>query len=178
MKTKDKTMTLDDIDLKILMILQADARQTYTAISKTLGLAHSTVYDRMKRMERLKIIRKYTTIVDIEKTGTRNITAIMTVYTDPKESDAVAERLCEAPEVMDLYTSLSEELLIIAKVVSESQERLHDFIADSVAPLPGVMRIRTSIITKKYKETLPSMSCDPKRLIPERKNNKIGEIES
>jgi DNA-binding Lrp family transcriptional regulator len=41
----------------------------------------------------------------------------------------------------------------MAKVVAENQESLHTFIANSVAPLPGVLRIRTSIVTKKFKET-------------------------
>ncbi|MFQ6080852.1 MAG: Lrp/AsnC ligand binding domain-containing protein, partial [Candidatus Bathyarchaeia archaeon] len=54
--------------------------------------------------------------------------------------------------VLEVFTSLSEELLIIAKVVAEDQDKLHSFIAQSVAPLPGVLRIRTSIITRKHKE--------------------------
>ena len=162
MKVKNNALTLDATDLKILEALQNDARQTYTAIGKRLGIAHSTVYDRMKRMEQYGVIEKYTTIIDTDKIGAKNITALMTVFTDPKESERVAEKLCEAPQVLEVYTSLSEELLIIAKVVAESQESLHTFIANSVAPLPGVLRIRTSIVTKKFKEARFSMVNDPK----------------
>ena len=57
-----------------------------------------------------------------------------------------------------------QELLIIAKVVAENQESLHEFIASSVAPLPGVLRIRTSMITKKFKETRFSIANNPKQL--------------
>ena len=152
MKFKNDTVTLDALDLKILEALQEDARQTYTAIGKSLGIAHSTVYDRIKRMERHGIIKKYTAAIDAEKAGAKNILAIMTVFTDPKESEKVAEKLCKAPQILEVYTSLSEELLIIAKVVAENQESLHTFIANSVAPLPGVLRIRTSMVTKKFKE--------------------------
>jgi len=88
----------------------------------------------------------------------------MTIFTDPKESDKVAEKLCKAPQILEVYTSLSEELLIIAKVVAENQESLHEFIASSVAPLPGVLRIRTSMITKKFKETRFSIANSPKKL--------------
>jgi DNA-binding Lrp family transcriptional regulator len=56
-------------------------------------------------------------------------------------------------EVIEVDTSLSEELLIIAKVVAEDQEKLHSLIAHKVVSLPGVLRIRTSIVTKKFKET-------------------------
>jgi len=164
LKLKNNILALDTTDLKILEALQEDAKQTYTAIGKRLGIAHSTVYDRIKRMEQNGIIKKYTALIDAEKAGTKSITAIMTIYTDPKESEKVAEKLGSAPQVLEVYTSLSEELQIIAKVVAQNQESLHDFIANSVAPLPGVLRIRTSILTKKFKETQFSIINDPKRL--------------
>jgi Lrp/AsnC family leucine-responsive transcriptional regulator len=141
-----------------------------------LGIAHSTVYDRIKRMEHYGIIKKYTALIDAEKAGAKNITAIMTIYTDPKESEKVAEKLCEAPQVLEVYTSLSEELQIMAKVVAENQENLHTFIANSVAPLPGVLRIRTSIITKKFKETQSSIvNASNKLTFIKEKHNKMGE---
>lgn len=176
LKFKNNSLALDTTDLKILEALQEDAKQTYTAIGKQLGIAHSTVYDRIKRMENLGIIKKYTTVIDAEKAGTKNITAIMTIYTDPKESEKVAEKLCKALEVLEVYTSLSEELQIIAKVIAENQESLHEFIANLVAPLPGVLRIRTSIVTKKFKETQFSIGNDQKKLTFIReKHNKMGE---
>lgn len=177
MRLENGTWVLDEIDLGILEALQEDSRQTYANIGKRLGIAHSTVYDRIRRMEQNKIIKKYTSIIDADKIGLEGITALMTVFTDPKESERVAERLAESPEVLEVYTSLSEELLIMAKVVAQNQEKLHSFIADSVAPLPGVLRIRTSIITKKFKEkqfTIPIQS--PKKLTFNRETStRIGE---
>ncbi|MEM3642082.1 MAG: Lrp/AsnC ligand binding domain-containing protein, partial [Candidatus Bathyarchaeia archaeon] len=82
------------------------------------------------------------------------------------------EKLCTVPQVTEVYTSLSEELQIIAKVVAENQENLHEFIASTVAPLPGVLRIRTSIVTKKFKETQPLIVNDPKKLTPTENKNR------
>lgn len=152
MRNRVNALGLDDLDLKILEALQRDARQTYTKIGQQLGVAHSTVYDRIRKLKKLGIIKKYTTLVDWDKLGAKYVTAIVMVYTDPKESEKVAEKLCAYPQVLEVHTSLSEELQIIAKVIAENQESLHDFIAKLVAPLPGVLRIRTSIITKKFKE--------------------------
>lgn len=152
MKFKNEIAALDATDWRILWILQDNARQTYTAIGKQLGIAHSTVYDRIRKMEQHGIVRKYVALVDAEKAGVKSITAMLTVYTDPKESERVAHKLCEAAEVLEVYTSLSEELQIMAKVVAETQEHLHEFVSNSVAPLPGVLRVRTSIVTKKFKE--------------------------
>jgi Lrp/AsnC family leucine-responsive transcriptional regulator len=166
---------LDDTDSKILATLQEDARQTYTAIGERLGIAHTTVYDRIKKLEKTGIIRKYTTIVDGEKVDPGQITALMTVFTDPKESERVAEKLSEYTQVLEVYTSLSEELLIIVKVVAQNQEGLHDFIANQIAPLPGVLRIRTSIITKKFKENQFALNPDPKKLTVRGHRNKESE---
>jgi Lrp/AsnC family leucine-responsive transcriptional regulator len=146
-------LSLDAKDLEILKALQEDSRQTYTAIGERLGIAHSTVYDRVRRMEEQGVIKNYTAILDLERVGVKNIMAIMTVYTDPKETGKVAEKLAESREVLEVYTSLSDELFVIAKVVAPSQEDLHAFIANSVAPLDGVLRIRTSMVTRKLKET-------------------------
>jgi Lrp/AsnC family transcriptional regulator for asnA, asnC and gidA len=157
LKFKNNSVSLDDVDLKILQALQEDSRQTFTAIGESLGLAHSTVYDRIRRMEERKVIRDYTAMIDAERAGLKTITALVTVCTEPKETERVAERLAESPEALEVYTSLSEELLIIAKVVAADQDSLHDFIANSIAPLRGVLRIRTSIITKKLKESLFSI---------------------
>lgn len=157
MKFKNNVTSLDDVDLKILQALQEDSRQTFTALGERLGLAHSTIYDRVRRMEEQKIIKNYTALVDTERIGMKMITALVTVYTEPRETEKVAARLAESPEVLEVYTSLSEELLIIAKVIAASQESLHEFIANSVAPLPGVLRIRTSIVTKKLKESFFSI---------------------
>ncbi len=167
MKVKKRTIVLDDLDWKILNTLQEKARQTYSETGRLLNVAHSTIYERIKKMEEHGIIKKYTTVVDLEKVGMKYLTAVMTIITDPKESENVAEKLSEFNEVLEVYTSLSEELLIIAKVVAEDQGRLHSFIAQSVAPLPGVLRIRTSIVTKKHKESLlvgPNFNSPVKRL--------------
>ena len=152
MKLKKQAVSLDSLDWNILQALQENAKQTYTEIGRRFGVAHSTVYDRIKKMEENNVIKKYTTVVDLEKVGVKYITSIMTVFTDPKESENVAKKLSEAREVLEVSTSLSEELSIIAKVVAKDQDKLHSFIALRVAPLSGVLRIRTSIITRKYKE--------------------------
>jgi len=163
-KSKNNAVSLDDVDLKILQALQKDSKQTYSALGESLGLAHSTVHDRIRRMEDQKVIKNYTALIDAERVGLKTITALVTVCTEPKETERVAERLAQSPKVLEVYTSLSEELLIIAKVVAADQEGLHDFIANSIAPLQGVLRIRTSIVTKKLKESLFSINNGSKGL--------------
>jgi DNA-binding Lrp family transcriptional regulator len=149
MKQNDQTVSLDELDWKILRELQHNAKQTYSEIGRTLGVAHSTVYDRIRKMENNGVILGWTIDVDHDKLGVSYVTAEMTVYTDPKETEKVADALSAASEVLDVSMSLSEDRLIHAKIVANNQEEQHTFIAKKVAPLRGVLRIRTSIITKK-----------------------------
>ena len=152
MKKKNRGLFLDDLDLTILRTLKGNARLTYTEIGRRLKLAHSTIYDRVKKMEEHGIITEYTVIIDPKKAGMNLLTAILTIFTNPKESENVAEKLAKYSQVLEVYSSLSEEFYIIAKIVAEDQEQLHSFIAQTVAPMDGVLRIRTSIITRKYKD--------------------------
>jgi DNA-binding Lrp family transcriptional regulator len=152
MKLKNQAISLDSLDWEILKALQENSRQTYSEVGRQLGVAHSTVYDRIRKMEKSGLIKRWTVELDLEKIGVNYVTAWMTVYTDPKESENVAKALSEAKEVLEVSMSLSEELLIIAKVIARNQNELHAFIAKEVAPLQGVLRIRTSIVTKKIKE--------------------------
>ncbi len=157
MTRRKRRNPVDELDIGILHALQQNARQTYKELGTHLGVAHSTVYDRIRRLENQGVIKKYTALVDLEKIGMDPIAAIMTVFTVPHESEKVAAKLAEADEVLEVSTSLSEELLIIAKVTAEDRDKLHAFIAQKVAPLPGVLRIRTSIVTRKYKDELFSI---------------------
>jgi len=152
MKLKNQAVSLDALDWQILQAIQENSKQTYSEVGRQLGVAHSTVYDRIKKLEKSGIIKKWTIDIDYEQLGINYIIAFMTVYTDPKESENVAKQLSESKEVLEVSMSLSEELLILAKVLARDQDSLHAFIAENVAPLQGVLRIRTSIITKKIKE--------------------------
>jgi len=152
MKTKSHEITLDDLDRQILGLLQENAKQTYSEIGSKLKVAHSTVYDRIQKMEQSGFITKYEAIIDAEKMGIPLITAQMTIITDPKETENIAKKMAKFNQVLEVATSFSEELVITAKVVAKDQAELHSFIARSVAPLPGVLRIKTAIVTRKYKE--------------------------
>jgi DNA-binding Lrp family transcriptional regulator len=152
MKIKSQSVILDNLDWQILHLLQQNAKLTYTEIGNKLDVAHSTVYDRIQRMEEHGVIKKYEAVVDMEKIGVKQIIAMMNIMTDPKETENIAKKLTRFNEVLEVLTAFSEEIIVAAKVATKNQAELQSFIAKSIAPLPGVLRIRTSIITKKYKE--------------------------
>jgi Lrp/AsnC family leucine-responsive transcriptional regulator len=147
-----KTVTLDDLDWNILHLLQKNAKQTYAEIGNKLSVAHSTVYDRIQRMEEQGFIKKYEAVLNLDKLGLQQITAYLTIAADPKEAEDIARKMTKFDEVLGVATSFSEDIVILAKVLAKDQAELHSFIAKTIAPLPGVLRIRTAIVTKNYKD--------------------------
>jgi len=152
MKVKSQSIILDKLDWQILHLLQQNAKVTFAEIGKKLDVAHSTIYDRIQRMEQHGIIKKYEAVVDPEKIGVAQTIALMNIVTDPRETENIAKKLTRFNEVLEVVTAFSEELIVAAKVATRNQAELQSFIAKSIAPLPGILRIRTSIITRKYKE--------------------------
>jgi Lrp/AsnC family leucine-responsive transcriptional regulator len=151
-KGRQGEAVLDDLDWQILQQLQEDAKQTYAEIGSKLNVAHSTIFERIKQMEEHGFIKKYEAVINLEKIGMPKITALLNVITDPKEAEEIAAKLAHFRQVLEVSVSFSEETIILLKVVAQDQGELHSFIAKSIAPLPGVLRIRTAIITKRYKE--------------------------
>lgn len=69
MKTKFESEILDQTDLKILGHLQKNARKTLTRMSKETRIPISSIYDRLKRLEGINVIKRYTTLFDLKKIG-------------------------------------------------------------------------------------------------------------
>ncbi|OSQ30311.1 Lrp/AsnC family transcriptional regulator [Thalassospira sp. MCCC 1A03138] len=58
---------IDEINLKILRALQANAKLTNLALSKLVGLSPSPCLDRVKRLEKEAVVKRYRAVLDIEK---------------------------------------------------------------------------------------------------------------
>lgn len=101
---------IDDISLKILGLLQENARMSYTEIGQKIGMTSASVKERVQKLEDLGIIKKYTVQLDDEKLG-YPINAIITLscsgaYT-PKEQVIV--------DMLSVYPQVSEVLRISGK---------------------------------------------------------------
>ena len=81
MKSRNQEAPLDELDWSILRLLQENAKQTYKEIGNKLSVAHSTVYDRIQRMEEHGFIKKYEAVVDSDRIGLQQITAQMIITT-------------------------------------------------------------------------------------------------
>lgn len=60
-------MTLDAIDKKLLSLLQNDSKQTNKQLSLQLNLSVTAIYERIKKLEKEDVIRKYVALINKEK---------------------------------------------------------------------------------------------------------------
>ncbi len=132
-----------DSDAKLLALLRADAREPTASLARKLGLARSTVQERIARLEREGTIKGYTVRV-AEGHDAGKLSAVVMIETDPKRADRVALELKKMPEVRSL-SAVAGTFDLIATVETETPARI-DALLDRIGRTSGVARTVSSII--------------------------------
>jgi Lrp/AsnC family transcriptional regulator, leucine-responsive regulatory protein len=118
---------VDDKDLRILAILQEDARATYAQIASQVGLSASSVHDRVRKLERKGVIRAYRASLDPHEVGLA-VTALVSVMPlDPSQPDDLPDRVVEFPEVEDCFSVAGVESYVL-KVRTRTTGDLEDLL--------------------------------------------------
>jgi Lrp/AsnC family leucine-responsive transcriptional regulator len=151
-------MKLDDIDLKILDLLQRDGRQSHAAIGKEIGLTGPSVYARIQRLEKEGIITGYSILIDPEKIG-RGLVAIVRVATvAPLDGENAFERFVQnEPQILECFDVDGEDSYIL-KVRTATPQSLRKLLL-KLRSIPGVNHTVTSIALQTLKE-LPACSVE------------------
>jgi Lrp/AsnC family leucine-responsive transcriptional regulator len=144
--------TLDDVDARILMILQENARTTQADIAKAVGLAPSAVLERIRKLEARGAIREYVASVDPHVTN-RALLAFVAVRTNeygPEQPSAKA--LAQLPDVLEIHHVAGDDCFLL-KVRAKDAEHLGQMLRQKIAAVPGVTSTRTTIVLETVKET-------------------------
>lgn len=140
---------LDEVDRKILEILQRNARTPLKRIASALNISEGTVHVRLKRLLASGIIRGFYTILDEEKLG-YNVKAIIALKADPSMYSRILESLKEVDGITEIY-DVTGEYYAILKVKTTSKEELANII-DRIGSIKGVQSTSTMIILRTIKE--------------------------
>ncbi|RLG71909.1 MAG: AsnC family transcriptional regulator [Thermoprotei archaeon] len=140
---------IDDLDKKILNILQKNADLTYAEIAKEVNVSPSTVHLRVKRLKELGYIKSIIAVVDPGKLGL-NIRAYVFIKTDPKKHNEALEKIAKMKEVVELY-DITGEYSAVAKVYATDNEGLAK-ILDTLGQIEGVLSTSTSLVMRAIKE--------------------------
>lgn len=142
----------DPLDLRILEILQANARETQVDIARDVGLAPSAVLERIRKLEARGLIRGYTALID-PRSLALPLLAFVAVRTDETGlDDRVAQTLAESPEVLEVHHVAGDDCYLI-KVRARDAEHLGSLLRTRFGRIPGVRSTRTTIVLETVKET-------------------------
>jgi Lrp/AsnC family transcriptional regulator for asnA, asnC and gidA len=133
---------MDDLDRKIIELLQINGRASNARIARDVGVSEGTVRRRLRRLVQDEIIR-VVAVPDPEKMGL-NTVALIGIQADPDKLDDVAEQLAALSETQ--YVSLttgSFDLFIWVALLSS--EELGNFLRHRVGVITGVRRTETFV---------------------------------
>ena len=133
----------DDLDRKILRMLQKDAKLTYEQIGEALERSPSTIRDRIKRMEEDRIILGYSAIVDATRLGIKADAFVSADVDQPQSERAVAE-LMTLKNVSEIL-HLTGERRVLIRVRAASNQELMEIIDRKIRPL-GFSNIEITMV--------------------------------
>ena len=148
---------IDEIDRRILELLQEDARLSNAALANEVGLTVSTVHERVKKLEKKGIIKGYVALVDAEALG-KPITAFIRLsvgatpggYVESKNS--LREVCLAEPNVLECHGVAGEDCYIL-KVRAAGPKDLERLV-ERIRCQATVNRSVTSIVLSTFKESL------------------------
>jgi len=142
-------MLLDKTDIKILKNLLVDARLSSRQMALKLGMSTVTILTRIKKLEKEKIVKGYTAIIDHEKLG-YDLTAIIEIYTKKGKMVEIENELSNLENVCAVYDVTGEsDTVVVAKF--KNRDELSRFVK-MLSSKPNVDKTVTNIVLSTVKE--------------------------
>lgn len=145
---------MDNFDKKILDFLQKDAKLTAKEMATKLSLSQTPIYERIKKLEKLGIIKDYVAILDGEVINKSfivfmNITIKEHNYNSRKK---FIEDILTLKDVSELYhTSGSYDFM--AKVRFTNIKEYRDFLVNQIATVDNISDIDSQIVLDEIKSS-------------------------
>jgi Lrp/AsnC family transcriptional regulator for asnA, asnC and gidA len=141
--------SFDALDLRIIRLLQSDARLSSAEIARQLGVSERTVRHRITRLTNAQAIIP-TVVVNPKVFGYQTAVDVF-CEVEVHLMEQVSRALARLPEVNYVAFSTGDQDLSIQALL-ESTDRVYDFIQE-VARVPGVRRTRTVLVPRVIKDT-------------------------
>ena len=143
---------IDATDLKILEILQADARTANAEIARQVGLVPSAVLERIRRLEKQGVIEGYTARINPKALGLPLLSYVsVRTHERPDAMDTV-KQLAKMPEVLEVHFVAGEDCIHV-KVRAANTDDLSRILRDRFGKIRGIRSTQTTIVLESVKET-------------------------
>ncbi len=145
-------------DLQILRILEEDCKTTYRVISQEINSPITTVFSKIKKMEKLGIIKSYKAILDEEKLSKGTTAFILGKFSfQPKDGiskrEHIYKQLFELNEVYDMHI-ISGNWDLLLKIKVKDMKAVGDFVLHKLKKVEGLQKTNTLMVLATKKERL------------------------
>lgn len=149
---------LDAIDLKLLEILQQNGKFTTKEIAQKVNLSPTPVYERIKRLEKNKIIKKYIAIIEAEKVG-KSLTVFcnVTLKEHTKEiGNQFVKEIISLKEVTECY-NISGDYDFLLKIMVSDMKHYQSFVINDLGSIQNIGSAHSTFVmgTIKHSYSVP-----------------------
>lgn len=146
---------LDEINLRILDILNRDSSTPFVDIAKEIGISDATVHMRVKRLLASGIIRRFTISTDSRRLGYSHL-AFMGINIRQGCADEIVDFLSKQEEILEVH-EIHGRFDILLKIRARSLDELRDIIVNKVRQLPQISEaeLMTVLRTTKEEQSVP-----------------------
>lgn len=144
---------LDDLDRKILEILQKDGRASHVNIARQLGVGHTRVRDRILRMEEAGVIAGYRAVLNPAVLG-QGVLCIVQLQTDQRmDFDKLINEILAIDEVVEVV-NVTGEVDAHIRIWARDVPHLREILYDKLSLLPAHRSTNSTIVLKRWTKPL------------------------
>lgn len=145
---------MDKTDLKILKVLQENCKMTNLTLAKKVGLSPAPTLERVKKLEKAKVIESYHAHVNPKKIGL-NVTTFVLVSLAWKEQNALNEfldKIMQIEEVTECYI-ITGEADFLLKIICKDIPTYEELLFKRLSKIDGIERMKTLMTLSAVKNS-------------------------
>lgn len=142
----------DEIDMKLLNLLQDNSRITIKNLSEKLFLSTTPIYERIKKLEKAGLIKQYITLLDPNKIDRKLVVFISINLTSHTKQvvEGFEKEVEKLDEVSECYY-VSGNFDFLLKVYCKDMEAYHDFLTDKLSVIDNISQFYSSFVLTNSK---------------------------
>ena len=144
-----KSIKIEELDRKILKVLNRDARMSFRLIAKELRISPTTLYNKVKKLESSGVLKGYIPLIDKESVG-YDLMAIISLRVRQEKDIEVQKAIAKLPQVGAVYEVTGDWDLILV-CYFKGRDDLAKFLKKEL-PLSGIERAMTHLVLNVVKE--------------------------
>jgi Lrp/AsnC family transcriptional regulator for asnA, asnC and gidA len=148
----------NELEKKILDSLNQNARKSFRKVAKEIGTSTTSIYNNVKKLEKLGIISGYIPVLHEAALG-NNLVALISLRTAQGKWKEVVDGISKYPQVRAIF-DVTGDIDFVCVCYFRGSKELDAFLKNQLQ-LPYIERVQTSIVLNVYKDERRTLFVDP-----------------